>query len=109
MCSESCKHGSEGGCWKSACKGNSPTAYPTWYASEGSYIDEDGYFDTDKPKVDYLFFGLVVGFEIELGYFSLSELSQAHGALGLHVERDLYYQPKTLEELQKFHQAERGE
>jgi hypothetical protein len=86
-----------------------PDSNWTWYASEGSEVDEDGYFDTDKPKVDYLFFGLVVGFEIEIGYFSLSELSQARGALGLPVERDLYYQPKTLEELQRQHRAERGE
>ena len=72
----------------------------TWYASEGSYVDENGYFDTDKEKVDYLFFGLVIGLEIELGYFSLSELSQVHGALGLPIERDLHYQPKPLGELQ---------
>jgi len=72
----------------------------TWYASEGSYVDEDGYFDTDKEKVDYLFFGLVIGFEIELGYFSLSELTQVRGALGLPIERDLYFKPKPLGELQ---------
>ena len=81
----------------------------TWYALEGSPIDEDGYFDTDKPKTDFLFFGLVIGFEIELGYYSLSELTEARGGLGLAIERDLYYQPKTLGELQQFHRAERGE
>jgi hypothetical protein len=59
--------------------------------------------------VDYLFFGLVIGFEIELGYFSLSELSQVRGALGLLIERDLHYEPKTLEALQRRHLAERGE
>src|SRR5581483_11520125 len=62
----------------------------TWYASEGSPVDEDGYYDTDKPKVDYIFFGLVVGLEIELGYFSLSELEEVRGSFGLPVERDLY-------------------
>lgn len=80
----------------------------TWYASEGSPVDADGYYDTDKPKVDYLFFGLVIGFEVEFGFFSLSELTEARGALGLPLERDLYYQPKTLEELQKQHLSERG-
>ena len=75
-----------------------------WYASEGSPIDEDGYFDTDKEKVDYLFFGLVIGWEIELGYFSLSELQSVRGSLGLPIERDLYYEPKTLRELQAMHQ-----
>ena len=37
--------------------------------------------DTNKPKVDYLFFGLVVGFETELGYFSLNELKTAKEGL----------------------------
>lgn len=86
-----------------------PDSNWTWYASEGSPVDEDGYYDTDKDKVDYLFFGLVIGFEIEFGYFSLTELQSAHGSLGLPVERDLYYEPKTLRELQDQHRRERGE
>ncbi len=40
-----------------------------------------------------LFFGLVEGLEQEWGYFSLDELIQAHGPLGLPIERDLYFQP----------------
>ncbi len=40
-------------------------------STEGAPVDEDGYMDTDK--VDFLFFGLVVGFKPELGYFSLNE------------------------------------
>src|SRR5512147_1731293 len=44
------------------CKFFDPTGSWTWYAYEGSPVDENGYFDTDKPKVDFLFFGLVVGF-----------------------------------------------
>ena len=47
-----------------------PDAGWTWYAIEGSPVDEDGYYDTDKEKVDFLFFGLVSGLEVELGYFS---------------------------------------
>ena len=46
-----------------------------------------------------LFFGLVEGFEKELGYFSLSELRSARGPLGLAIERDLYWRPKTLREI----------
>ena len=61
----------------------------TWYASE--YDGED------------LFFGLVSGFEVELGYFSLTELEGVRGSLGLPVERDLYFKPTTLYELQKQH------
>lgn len=33
----------------------------TWYASEGAPVDEDGHMDTDKEKVDYLFFDLGIG------------------------------------------------
>jgi hypothetical protein len=84
-----------------------PDSNWTWYASEGSPIDADGYFDTEKEKVDFLFFGLVIGFEIEVGYFSLSELSATHGPLGLPIERDQFFTPKTLQELEIEHQNER--
>ena len=85
-----------------------PSSSWTWYASEGSPVDEDGYYDTDKEKVDFLFFGLVSGLEVELGYLSLSELEELRGPLGLPVERDLYFKPKTLEELQEFHERGQG-
>ena len=39
------------------CKFFDPVGSWTWYATEGSPVDEDGYFDTDKEKRDYLFFG----------------------------------------------------
>ena len=66
-----------------------PDSNWTWYASE---------FDGED-----IFFGLVIGFETELGYFSLRELSEAHGPLGLPIERDLYFKPKSLRELQEHH------
>lgn len=66
-----------------------PDANWTWYATE---------FDGDD-----LFFGLVSGFEVELGYFSLSELESVRGVLGLPVERDLYYHPLSLKLLQALH------
>lgn len=80
----------------------------TWYASEGSPVDANGYYDTDKEKVDFLFFGLVIGFEIEYGYFSLSELAEVRGSLGLPIERDTYFEPAPLGELEKQHRSERG-
>jgi hypothetical protein len=73
-----------------------PDAGWTWYAIEGSPVDEQGYYDTDKEKVDFVFFGLVSGLEVELGYFSLSELTSIRGKLGLPVERDRYFQPTRL-------------
>jgi len=42
---------------------------------------------------------LVDGFEKEIGYFRLSELKSVKGALGLPIERDMYFKPKTLREL----------
>jgi hypothetical protein len=57
----------------------------TWLATE---------FDGDDT-----FFGLVIGMETELGYFSLSELQSARGKLGLPIERDMYFGTKTLKEV----------
>ena len=57
----------------------------TWYATE---------FDGDD-----IFFGLVDGFERELGYFSLSELESVTGPAGLRIERDLYFKPTPLSQL----------
>lgn len=48
---------------------------------------------------DDLFYGLVDGFEKELGYFRLSELMGNHGKLGLEIERDFYFEPKAVTEL----------
>ena len=48
---------------------------------------------------DDIFFGLVEGHDKELGYFSLSELEGVTGPMGLPIERDLHWQPKTLKEI----------
>lgn len=66
-----------------------PDSNWTWYASE---------FDGED-----LFFGLVSGLEVELGYFSLSELEEVTGPLGLPIERDLYFEPTTLQKLMEQH------
>ena len=36
------------------CKFFHPLSPLTWYAIEGSPVDADGYYDTDKEKVDFL-------------------------------------------------------
>ena len=47
-------------------------------------------------------FGLVEGFETELGYFALDELAEATVFGGVPaVERDLYWEPKTLGEIRR--------
>ena len=49
-----------------------------------------------------LCFGLVEGFEKELGYFSLDELAEVTVFGGVPaVERDLYWEPKTLGEIRR--------
>ena len=61
----------------------------TWYITE--YDAETG-----------LCFGLVEGFEMELGYFDLSELAEVtvFGSVPA-VERDLYWQPETIGEIRR--------
>lgn len=62
-----------------------PDSNWTWYVIE---------FDGEDA-----FYGLVDGFEKELGCFSLSELKKVRGGLGLPVERDRYFNPKPLSEV----------
>src|SRR5262249_45590264 len=87
------------------CKFFDPVGSWTWYATEGSPVDEDGYYDTNKPKVDYVFFGLVVGFEKELGCFSLQELQTLkeglRGLRALPIERDVWFSPTRLSEVRR--------
>jgi hypothetical protein len=71
-----------------------PSSSWTWLCTEGEpVLDESG------KEVDYKFFGLVFGHEREFGYFLLSELEEVRGPMGLPIERDLYFKPKTLEEI----------
>jgi Protein of unknown function (DUF2958) len=79
-----------------------PLANLTWYAYEGSPVDENGYFDTDKEKVDFLFFGWIHSDQSELGYFSLHEMEQITVG-GLGMERDLHFTPMKLSEVKKEH------
>ena len=46
-----------------------------------------------------LFYGLVAGFEKELGYFTLSELMANRGKLGYEIERDFYFEPVPVSKL----------
>lgn len=72
-----------------------PDSNWSWFASE---------FDDDD-----ILFGLVVGLEIELGYWSLAELEAVRGPMGLPIERDLYFEPATLKDLMRKHKQQRGE
>lgn len=71
-----------------------PSANWTWWILEGEPV-----LDSDGNEQDFRFFGLVDGHEMELGYFLLSELESVTGPLGLPIERDLYFKPKSLGEI----------
>jgi len=60
-----------------------PCGGETWYASE---------FDGQD-----LCFGACCLHERELGYFSLAELSQVKGAMGIGIEIDTHWTPKPLD------------
>ena len=70
-----------------------PDSSWTWYVSE--YDGGD------------ILYGLVIGLEIEFGYFSIKELQSVRGPLGLLIERDLFFEPKPLRELFEKHKQER--
>ncbi len=64
-----------------------PDAGWTWYATEFDGRD--------------LFFGYIEGVEKELGYFSLGELQEVRGPMGLRIERDLWFEPTPLSKIRK--------
>ena len=74
---------------KFICKFFDPCGSWTWYVAEGS----------EQENGDWLFYGLVDGFEKEWGYFTLSELEsvKGRGPLGLGIERDIYFENEEIE------------
>jgi hypothetical protein len=67
------------------CKFFNPCGSWSWFAMN---------FDGD----DYIW-GIVDGFEVEMGSFSLSELQAYKGPLNIGIERDLQFKPITAKEL----------
>ena len=60
-----------------------PDSNWTWYGVE---------YDAEQR----LFYGLVDGFDRELGYFSLDELESVRGPFGLKIGRDRFFDPTPL-------------
>lgn len=58
-----------------------PTGSWTWYL-----------MNQDPNDHDYLW-GIVDGFEVEMGSFSLRELESVKGMMGLGIERDRWFKP----------------
>ncbi len=58
-----------------------PASGWTWFVTEG-----------EAQTDDFLFYGHVIGFEREWGYFTLRELEEVEVS-GLRVERELNFEP----------------
>lgn len=83
---------------------------PALYAQDGKGMDATAYvkfftpwtnwtwYATEFDPEERMFFGLVIGHEKELGYFSLDELEAVQGPFGLKIERDLSFDPAPLTE-----------
>jgi len=65
----------------------SPIGSWTWYAIE---------YDAEEK----MFYGVVDGDFFEFGYFSLDELETTKLPFGMKVERDKFFEPKLLSEIQ---------
>jgi hypothetical protein len=65
-----------------------PWSHWTWYGVEYDPIDK-------------VFFGYVEGDEKEWGDFSLDELTDVTGPIGMKIERDLYWKPTKFKDLRK--------
>lgn len=72
------------------CKFFSPVGSYTWYVTEAERQEDS----------DWLFFGLVENdYGKEFGYFTLKELESLRLPFGLTIERDIYFKPAKLNEL----------
>jgi hypothetical protein len=74
-----------------------PSSCWTWFVTEGAQQEDD-----------FLFFGYVIGFAREWGYFSLSELQDSCGPCGPTVDRDLNFEPKPFTEAEREYNAVHG-
>ncbi len=72
-----------------------PTVYARFFTPDSNWTWLATEFDPEEGR----FFGLVDGFESELGYFLLEELETSRGPLGLSIERDLHFTPAPLSTL----------
>ena len=70
--------------------GNDAIVYAHFFgASWDWYMTE---YDTSSD----MGFGLVHGFEDELGYFSIAEMEELSNTMPPKIEQDLYWEPTTL-------------
>jgi len=85
-----------------------PDSNWTWYVTEAdAIINAEGdtiplsQLSNIDQALDVCFFGLVHGFEEEMGYFMLSDLKRMRGSLNLPIERDNWLYKKTIKDVRK--------
>jgi hypothetical protein len=74
-----------------------PTVWLKWFTPDGQWT----WFVLEYNPADRIAHGLVQGVETEFGSFSVAEIEGVRGALGLRVERDLYFEPMPLSQVQR--------
>jgi len=85
---------------------------PKLYETEGTkdpivyvklFIDGWTWYITELSIDDNLAFGYVISpfCSGELGYFSINELEELKGSLGIGIESDLYFTPTQLSDIKK--------
>ena len=96
--------------------------YETWAVNlwlsndEGLYRNVCGIVEDAEDEAeaeDGVFFGLVHGFEDEMGYFSLSEMAEVmkekpYGMAQGGIERDLHWKNKTIGNIKERLEAREG-
>ena len=81
-------------------KGDEATAFVKIFDPCGSWT----WFLTEWDGDDQAF-GLVFGHEMELGYVCLSELASVEGRMGIGLEVDVWFTPKSLKVVKAEHRA----
>jgi hypothetical protein len=59
------------------------------------------WYVVEYDKKEKIFFGFVKGHYEEWGYFSLKELEEVRGPLGLKIERDLYFKEQAFNDIKE--------
>ena len=59
------------------------------------------WYVVEYDKEEKIFFGFVKGHYEEWGYFSLKELEEVRGPLGLKIERDVYFKEQAFKDIKE--------
>jgi hypothetical protein len=76
------------------------TAYLKLFTPDANF----SWFMTEFDPLEGVFFGVVTGTSVypELAYFDLEDLLKVRGKLGLPIERDIYFKPRKIYNVEPF-------